>query len=49
MNQYGFESIPINDGELDFSKVSKGEVEIDDFTDGRNSNFTQADGKPAEY
>lgn len=49
MNQYGFESIPFNDGEPDFSGVSKGEVEIDDFTDDRDSNFSQADEKLAEH
>lgn len=48
MDQYGFESIPFDDGEPDFSEVSKGEVEIDDFTDDRDSNFSQADEKLAE-
>lgn len=48
MDQYGFESIPFNDGEPDFSEDSKGEVEIDDFTDDRDSNFSQADEKLAE-
>lgn len=46
--EYGFESIPFNGGEPDFSEVSKGEVEIDDFTDDRDSNFAQADEKLAE-
>lgn len=46
--QYGFESIPFNEGQPDFSEVSKGEVEIDDFTDDRDSNFAQADEKLAE-
>lgn len=48
MEQYGFESIPFRDGEPDFSEVSKGEVEIDDFSDDRSSNFDQADEKLAE-
>lgn len=46
--EYGFESIPFNDGEPDFSEVFKGEVEIDDFTDDRDSNFAQADEKLAK-
>ncbi len=48
MDKYGFDSIPFKDGEPDFSEVSKGEVEIDDFTDDRDSNFSQADEKLAE-
>ena len=48
MEEYGFESIPFKDGEPDFSEISKGEVEIDDFTDDRDSNFSQADEKLAE-
>lgn len=48
MEEYGFESIPFKDGEPDFSGVAKGEVEIDDFTDDRSSNFSQADEKLAE-
>lgn len=48
MDQYGFESISFHDGEPDFSEISKGDVEIDDFTDDRDSNFSQADEKLAE-
>jgi hypothetical protein len=48
MDEYGFDSIPFKDGEPDFSEVSKGEVEIDDFSDDRDSNFDQADEKLAE-
>lgn len=48
MEEYGFESIPFEDGEPNFSEVSKGEVEIDDFSDDRSSNFDQADEKLAE-
>lgn len=43
-----FDSIPFHDGEPDFSEVSKGNVEISDFTDDRSSNFDQADEKLAE-
>lgn len=46
--QYSFESIPFNDGEPSFSEVAKGEVQIDDFSDDRGSNFDQADEKLAE-
>ena len=42
-NQYDFESVPFNDGEPDFFEVAKGEVEISDFTDDRDANFSQAD------
>ena len=48
MDEYDFDSIPFNDGEPDFSEVSKGKVEIDDFSDERDSNFDQADEKLAE-
>lgn len=46
--EYNFEKIPFIDGEPDFSEVSKGEVEINDFSDNRDSNFAQADEKLAE-
>lgn len=48
MEKYNCDSIPFKNGEPDFSKVSKSEVKIDDFTDDRDSNFTQADEKLAE-
>lgn len=48
MNQYDFESISFEDGRPDFSDVSKGEVEIEDFSDNRRKNFVQADEKLAE-
>lgn len=48
MQKYGIDGIPFNDGEPDFSEVERGTVEIDDFTDDRDSNFTQADEKMAE-
>ena len=43
LDKYGIEGIEYKDGDPDFSPVSKGEVEIDDFTDDRPSNFAQAD------
>lgn len=43
LDKYGIEGIEYKDGDPDFSPVSKGEVEIDDFTDDRTSNFAQAD------
>lgn len=46
--EYEFNSIPFDEGKPDFSEVTKGEVEIDDFTDDRDSNFSQADEKLAE-
>lgn len=43
LDKYGIKGIEYKDGEPDFSPVSKGDVEIDDFTDDRQSNFDQAD------
>jgi hypothetical protein len=43
LDKYGIEGIDYKDGDPDFSPISKGEVEIDDFTDDRPSNFAQAD------
>lgn len=52
LDEYGVnDGIPFNDGEPDFSEISKGTVEIDDFTDkryGAGGNFDQADEKLAE-
>ena len=48
LQKYGIDGIPFNDGEPDFSDVERGTVEIDDFTDDRDSNFEQADEKMAE-
>ncbi len=48
-DQYDFESIPFKEGEADFSEISKGTVEIDDFSEARDSNFAQADEKLAAY
>lgn len=41
--EYGFDSIPFKDGEPDFSKIAKGEVQIDNFSESRPKNFAQAD------
>lgn len=46
--EYKFESIPFNEGEPDFTEVSKATVEIEDFSTDRHSNFTQADEQCAE-
>ena len=48
MDQYDFDTISFEDGRPDFSEVSKGEVEIDDFSDSRRKNFVQADEKLAD-
>ncbi len=43
LDKYNIEGIEYKDGDPDFSPISKGEVQIDDFTDDRSSNFAQAD------
>lgn len=48
MEKYDFKSILFKDNLPDFSEISKGEVEIADFTDNRDSNFDQADEKLAK-
>lgn len=48
LEKYGISGVEFKNGEPDFSEVSRGEVEIDDFTDDRSSNFEQADEKMAE-
>jgi hypothetical protein len=51
LDKYGIEGIPFEDGEPDFSEVSKGTVEIDDFSEnryGKGGNFDQATEKLAE-
>lgn len=48
LEKYGVESIPFRNGEVDLSDISKGKVEIDDFSADRSSNFDQADEKLAE-
>lgn len=48
LNKYGIEKIPFKDGEPDFSEISKGTVEIDEFTSERDANFDQADERLAK-
>lgn len=51
LKKYGIEGIPFKNGEPDFSEVSKGEVEIDNFSEnryGKGGNFDQACEKLAE-
>ena len=51
LKDYGIDGIPFKDGEPDFSEVSRGTVEIDDFSTkrfGAGGNFDQADAKLAE-
>lgn len=43
LEKYQIDGIPFKDGYPDFSDVSKGQVEIEDFSDNRPSNFAQAD------
>ena len=51
LKDHGIDGIPFKDGEPDFSEVSRGTVEIDDFSTkrfGAGGNFDQADAKLAE-
>ena len=48
LKKYDIDGIDFKDGNPDFSEVSKGEVKIDDFSESRDSNFSQADEKLAE-
>lgn len=51
LDKYGIDGVPFKDGEPDFSEISKGTVEIDDFCTkrfGAGGNFNQADQKLAE-
>jgi hypothetical protein len=48
MDKYGIDHIPFKDGEPDFSAVSKGTVEITDFSTDRDANFSQADEELAK-
>lgn len=43
LDEYGIEGIEFVDGEPDFTPISEATVEIEDFTDKRSANFTQAD------
>ena len=43
LNKYSIDHIPFRDGEPDFSEISKGTVEIEQFSDSRTDNFDKAD------
>lgn len=43
LSRHGIDGIPFRDGEPDFSEISKGTVEIGDFSESRQKNFVQAD------
>lgn len=43
LHKYGIDHIPFKDGEPDFSELSKGNVEIEPFSDSRTDNFDKAD------
>jgi hypothetical protein len=43
LDKYDIDGITFKDGEPDFSDISKGDVEIDGFTDNRTDNFDKAD------
>lgn len=43
LKEYKIEGIEYNNGDPNFKEIAKGIVEIDDFTDDRESNFAQAD------
>jgi hypothetical protein len=43
MDKYGIDGVAYEDGEPDFSKVSRGTVEIKDYSDSRSDNFDKAD------
>ncbi len=48
LKKYEVDGIEFINGEPDFTSTSEGTVEIEDFTEDRNANFTQADEKLAE-
>jgi hypothetical protein len=43
LDKYGIDHISFKDGEPDFSEISKGDVEIEPFSDDRTDNFDKAD------
>lgn len=47
-DDYGIEGIRFEGGEPDFSEVSEGEVQVDNFTPDRDKNFRNADAIEAE-
>jgi len=48
LDENDIDGVPFNDGEPDFTEVSKGTVEIEDFSEDRDDNFDAADEKLAE-
>lgn len=48
LERYDIDSIPFNDGYPDFSDIAEETIEIEDFTENRDLNFTQADRATAE-
>ena len=43
LEKHGVDNINFKDGEPDFSCISKGNIEIDNFSDNRTDNFDKAD------
>lgn len=43
LKEYGIDSIPFENGEPKLNDISKGDVEIDDFSSDRSKNFAKAD------
>ncbi len=43
LDEHGIDGINFNDGEPDFSEISKGTVEVSPFSDNREKNFSRAD------
>jgi hypothetical protein len=48
LDKYNIDGIPFEDGEPDFSELSKGTVEIEDYSENRDDNFDAADEKLSE-
>lgn len=48
LEEYNIEGIEFKDGEPIFDEISKGEVEIEDFSENRDDNFDKADIEMAE-
>lgn len=48
LDEYDIDGIDFQEGEPDFSEISKGDVEIDDFSDDRSDNFDKADAELAK-
>jgi len=48
LDENEIDGVTFNDGEPDFSEISKGTVEIEDFSENRDDNFDAADERLAE-